>query len=710
MKTLTRIVVLVFCLLMALSPIVSAAPYATYTYSINSTPMKSPDAYVPYKQYGSLEMGLSSDPLLNPTDLECDDEGNVYIADKENNRIVVLDKYFKFKFQIDAFVNGNGINDALLQPQGVFPGKEYIYVCDTGNARIVVFNKDGSFAKIFNRPESELFEENSVYTPVAVAVDEAGTGSVYVISSSTFQGVIVLNGDTGEFRNFIGAQQVSYNLFDIIWRNFQTAEQKAKNENYVSTEYNNISIDEKGFVYVTSSSGNAANPSKTDKKGTTAPVKKLNARGDDIMDRSGFFAPIGEISTVDDITGSEYTSGASRITDVAIGPNETWSIIDETRGRTFTYDRSGNLLFAFGDLGTQIGALEYIAAITYRGDELLILDKNMSNITVYKRTEYGDLLLSAVGLTNDRDYTGASELWEDVLQRNNNFDLAYVGLGKSYYRVGDWNNAMEMFKAAYDTTNYSSALMMYRKEWISKYAIIIPIVVVVVCILVSKFLGFAGKVNRKVAVSGGKRTFGQELIYGFHLIFHPFDGFWDLKHEKRGSVRAALVYILAVVAAMTYNSIGKGYVFAPMKSYSSIYVTMISVLVPLLLWVVSNWCLTTLFEGEGSMKDIFIATCYSLLPIVLTMVPATLLTNVLTLNEAKIVTLVTSIGAVWAALLIFFGMITTHDYTTFKGIATSLGTIVGMAFIIFIITLFGTLIMKIVTFVMNIITEVSYRL
>jgi hypothetical protein len=106
---------------------------------------------------------------------------------------------------------------------------------------------------------------------------------------------------------------------------------------------------------------------------------------------------------------------------------------------------------------------------------------------------------------------------------------------------------------------------------------------------------------------GGKRTFVQELLYGFHLIFHPFDGFWDLKHEKRGSVRASIVYIAVAILAFYYQSIGQGYLLNPQGMYSSILVQAIGVLVPLFLCVLANWCLTTLFEGEGSFKDIIIA-------------------------------------------------------------------------------------------------------
>ncbi len=192
-------------------------------------------------------------------------------------------------------------------------------------------------------------------------------------------------------------------------------------------------------------------------------------------------------------------------------------------------------------------------------------------------------------------------------------------------------------------------------------------------------------------------------------MFHPFDGFWDLKHEKRGSVRAALTILAFTVAAVYYNAIGKGYVMNPQGNYGTVFSTLLSVLLPLALWVVANWCLTTLFEGEGSIKDIFVASCYSLAPMGLLMIPATIASNFVLVEEADIVSLVVTFGFIWAGLLIFFGMMVTHDYTILKNLITVVASIVAMAFIIFIALLFSTLLGKLVGFVTNIITELQYR-
>ncbi len=723
MKNLTRILLLTLALIMALTPLAGAIePYSTYTYAKDGTPRQSPTAYSPVTNVDSAYMGLDL-AIKDPRDICVDNDGNVYIADMGNNRIVVLDQNYFVKFVISDFINGHGVPDSFTNPQGIFVNDKYIYVCDTDANRLVLFDRDGNFVRILGRPTSALFGESSIYKPVAVAVDQYDR--IFVISATNYQGVIVLTSD-GQFTGFIGAQAVTYDAWDIIWRAFQTDEQKKNSAQNIPTEYNNITVDEDGFIYVTSDNIAAGNQyaqlrSKSDKY---SPVRKLNAAGDEIMNRLGYFSPSGEVNVTRD--------NLSRIIDVAVGPELTWSIIDEKRQKVYTYDDNGNLLFVFGDKGGQLGNLTSVEAITYHkvitdetetvtiGNEtievpvyeyyMLLLDKSDNLFTVYKRTEYGDRLIQALALENDRKFDEAIEQWEDVLMRNSNFDLAYIGIGRSHYNAGEYEEAMEYYKAAYDTSNYSTAFKEVRKAWIEDYFLVLPIGVLVFVFLWTRFSKYYTKKNKDTALKVGRKTYWEELLYSFHLIFHPFDGFWDLKHEKRGSVRAASTILGITIIAFYYNSIGRGYIVNPTNQYSTIFAQAGSVLLPLALWVVANWCLTTLFEGEGSLKDVYVATCYALFPLVLTLIPATLFSNVVLAEETGIINLLVSIGYIWTFILIFFGAQTTHDYTMGKNIIMTAATILGMAIVMFIGILFTSLISNMVSFVTNIIVELQYRM
>ena len=719
MKKFNKILCTFCALLMVLTALTVTASagsaYQTYVYDVYGDALYSPDAYTAISSVGSDYMGLEL-PIENPGDMVTDEALNVYIADTGNNRIVVLDRYYKVNFTISEFSNDQGVPDRLTAPQGVFvsePNEKYgklIWVCDTGANRIVVFDEFGNFQRIVEEPESSLFDQDSVYKPVAIAVD--AYNRLYVVSSTTYQGVIVMT-DEGEFTGFIGAQAVQMTAWEIIWRRFQTDEQRAASEQKVSTEFNNISINKnKGLVYVTTSTideGAVAGAiTGKDKKGTNSPVKLLNANGSEIMRRNGFWMPAGEIDfssrSTDEITG------VSTIIDAAVGPEDTWSIIDEKRNRIYTYDFDGNLLFAFGDNGTMLGNLGSIEAVAYQGTNMLILDKTNDNITVFQRTEYGDILLDAIAAEATQDFDLAISLWTDVLKRNSNFDSAYVGIGQAMYRNKDYANSLTYFESAYDTDNWSNSYKEIRKEWMSTYFLLLLLLIVALIVGISLFFKWMAKINKRVATSGKKRTFGQEIAYGFHVILHPFDGFWDLKHEKRGSVRGAIFFIVLAIATFYYQAIGQGYLLDPFASLASVWGQIFGVLVPLFLFVLANWCLTTLFEGEGSFKDIFVACSYSLLPIPLLVIPTTIYSNFCITTETDIIGFISTFAFIWLGLLVFFGTMVTHDYSMGKNVITVLGTVVGMVFIMFLAVLFTTLVGKIVGLITNIVDEIQYRL
>lgn len=734
MKKLKFAVLLVLCAVM-LFPLFTvgasaSSAYQTYTYSIDGKALYSPDAYSASKTVGSADLAFASfypnasadslkklTKLDNPGDMVTDSEKKVYIADSGNNRIVVLSRYLELDYIISDFINDKGNPDSFTNPQGVFVvnpkdgDNGEIWVCDTDHNRLVVFDRvTFEFKKIIDQPQSQLFDSDAVYKPVAMAIDQYGR--IYVVSSTTYQGIIVMDSE-GEFVGFIGAQAVTISAWQILWRKLQTDEQKKVSAKLISTEYNNISITEDGFVYVTTSSiaessvQGAINGKS--KSGTYLPVKLLNPSGEEIMRRNGFWPPAGEIDYSTDSTDTYH--GVSTITDVAVGPEKTWSIIDEKRQKIYTYDFNGNLLFAFGDKGSLLGSISNIEAICYQGDTLLVLDKgNDGCIVVYERTKYGDLLIQAISAQNSLDYDEAIDCWKEVLQRNSNFDAAYVGIGNAMYRSGSYKDALAMYEVAYDTENWSEAYKEVRKEWMSKWFLLVIVLIVGVIVGVIKWFQYAAKVNKRVSTDGrAKKTFGQELIYGFYVIFHPFDGFYDLKHEHRGSVRASLVFIAVAVLTFFYQGVGQGYVLNPTGKVTTIMTQLISVAVPLILFVLANWCLTTLFDGEGSFKDIFIATSYSLLPLPLLIIPTTIASNWVSSSEASIITFIGTVAFIWVGILLFFGTMVTHDYSMFKNFIIIFFTIVAMAVIVFIVLLFSMLLSKLVSLVTNLITEIQYR-
>lgn len=751
MKKIARIIAFMFVLVLLFSTSAFAVtPYDTYTYSIDGEVLKSPDAYVTdgVAPIDSIAIGidkLGGVKLNNPTDIESDLNGNIYITDNGNNRIVVLNRYYEWQATIDTFVNGDGVEDAFNGPTSTFAVAEGdfkgLYVCDKLNKRIIRFSIDDySYEHTYKEPQINFADDKGVYTPVSCVVDKHGR--MYVASDGTTEGIIVLTAE-GEFINFIGAPKVSVSALQAVLQTVNPFSEKEFTN--VPSTYTNLELDNTygdfvyGTVKILADDEDEQMAQITAKTPDYSPVKLLNAGGVDIMQRTGFFSPAGEVAVTDKVVktslNKDAPSGVSTVLDVTSGPDGVWSVIDSKRSKVYTYDRSGNLLYIFGDKGEQFGQITKAQAITYQTYEIeedvfnangeiigtekvpvtkiIVLDITSVSFTVYRQTEYAEALSTAIKLQNAGEFDEAKGAWEEVLARNNNFDTAYVEMGKVLYRNaktdGELKQALEYFQNAYDTENYATVFKSIRANVMEKWFILLVVGIVAVLFAVVKIFGYAGKVNKAAAVKGGKRTLKEELTFGFHLMFHPFDGYWDLKHEKRGSMRASIIFIIITVVAFYYSGIGKGYYYNPKGATATIFSQAAMVLIPFLLWVISNWCFTTLFDGEGSFKDIFIATSYALFPVPVLVIISTALTNVLVGTESQIPTLIVSIAYIYMAFLIIVGMQVTHDYSTGKNIVTVVMTLVGMVVIMFIAVLFFSLISKMSGFVSTIISELSYR-
>ena len=199
--------------------------------------------------------------------------------------------------------------------------------------------------------------------------------------------------------------------------------------------------------------------------------------------------------------------------------------------------------------------------------------------------------------------------------------------------------------------------------------------------------------------------------YSLYLIFHPFKGFWDLKHEKKGNVYSAWFIVVLLSVLLILRRQFTGFILNFNKQNEmNVFVEILSVLAPLGLWCLSNWCITTLVNGEGSFKDIFITTSYALAPLVLINIPMLLLSNVMIVEEAVFYTVLDVLSIIWTGLLILIGIMTVHQFTMPKTIATIAVAVVGMVIILFLILLFVSIVQQIVSFVDLLWTEMTMRM
>jgi len=206
------------------------------------------------------------------------------------------------------------------------------------------------------------------------------------------------------------------------------------------------------------------------------------------------------------------------------------------------------------------------------------------------------------------------------------------------------------------------------------------------------------------------RAFWDRYKLMFYILRHPFDGFYMMKFEKKGTLWLALLNFLLLWISVSFNNqyasalVDQRYPLAMNSLYDGT-----SLFGILILWTAANWSVTSLANGEGKFKEIIMAICYSFTPIILTFIPATLLSNVMTEGETTFYFLIINAGIVWFILLAYVGMVTVHNYTALKALATLFLTVIAMLIIVFLIGLLFALWQQMITFAMGIYRELQFR-
>ena len=528
----------------------------------------------------------------------------------------------------------------------------------------------------------------------------------------------------GNFRGFIGAPRVKPTISEIFWARFATKEQRRQMALFLPTEYSAVDLDERGFLYAAEAN----------------QIRRLNPTGVDVLRRNGFFYPVGDVPTHENYRMSKEIR-SSHFIDILSRPDGLYSVLDRQRGRIFTYDDSGNLLYVFGGLGNTGGTFAAPVAISVLNDNFFVVDRALNRISVFEPTEYAALIHKAIFYYQEGEYDRSAEMWKKVLASNVNFDMAYSGIGTALLRQNDYQAAMQNFKLGNNRRDYSTAFGLYRRQVLGDhFGLVIGIVISCIGLVYllyrkgvfAKFYGFIlakeaflsvespelakdAESRSKTRWSWNIRRQCKEVIrsmgYGLYVIFHPFDGFWDLKHEKRGNMPAAICILSLVTLTYVFMRQYTGFIFNPRDlSKLNILQEVLSVVIPFVLWAGVNWALTTLMDGKGKFRDIVITTSFALIPIILINIPMTIISNFITLSEGPFYYFFVSLAVVWALSLVFLGTMVVHDYGMAKNLGAVTLTVVGMGTVLFISLLFFSVVNLMAGFITSVYLELVLRL
>jgi hypothetical protein len=206
------------------------------------------------------------------------------------------------------------------------------------------------------------------------------------------------------------------------------------------------------------------------------------------------------------------------------------------------------------------------------------------------------------------------------------------------------------------------------------------------------------------------RHLGRTLKYSLYVCTHPLDGFWDLTHEKRGSFAAAnvIVFTAVVVEVLRLTLTNFQFISINMEFFNAVIVVM-RVIVPIFLWIVANWGLTTLMDGKGKMIDIYMAISYALTPYVIINIFLIILSQFITFNEGAVYWVLAGFAVLWSGILILAGMMMIHDYSLTKAVFSSLLTVVGMGIMVFIFVIFFSLVSDSIAYFVSLYKEILFR-
>ena len=669
-------------------------PYIGYEYNSNDKSVAAPIGYSFHSTINSEALGLSQ-PLSKPSDLYFGN-GLIYLLDSGNSRVIVFNQAWQTVNIIENIMLDGEIYDFTDACGVTADAGGNIYIADTQHQRILIVDPDGNLKNIITKPVTSILEENISCNFTKVLIDNQGR--IYAVADDINIGAMVFL-PSGEFVTFYGSNPVTKTA-DVIkkylLRRFMSETQLKGSLQYTSVNFSNFDIVDDEFIYTVTKDQNNSEV-------TPGMVRKLNVNGLNILDKEISFGDL-EYST------KLSYDGTTKFVDIDVDDEGFMFLLDETRGRVFLYSQSdGMMLTVFGGSGVQNGLFGNPVALETADGFVYVLDKGNNCVYSFAPTEYIQTYRNGVKKLEAGDYSGAKEIFKEILAFNTNNETAYFGIGKCLDAGGDYKGAMENFKKAYNNTEYSKSFEQYRKIFIREhFALLLTGAVIIIVGIAFAML----KISRTLAVKDGSAYSGWETkkLFPFYVARHPADGFAQFRDRNIMSYSISIiiltVWFLLVVIGYFYT--GFSFNLNRPENYRLIY-TVLQTFGLFILFVLANYAICTLLEGKGKFKEIFAGVAYSLIPMLICKGVGILMSLFMTENEGTFIDIVVWIGILWTAILIFMALSTIHQYSFGKTVLSILLTLFGMCVILFLIILFYSLLSQFYTFLQSVFTEISLR-
>lgn len=652
MRKLIAIIISVVVLASVCCFNVSAGENTTYTYTISSgkTWIKTQDAYLPGNLY------LESLGMSSPEDIFIRN-GWIYAADTGNARILI--------YSIKTGESRELKDEAMVSPSGLFvTNSGDIYVADRGAPAVFVFSADGKLKLRIDRPKSKLFSELSDYTPKNVVVTE--NGNIYVCSENAYEGLMQFSPE-GEFEGYFAANRKHLSAKELLSDMLLSDKMKQNELMRRPRTIQNLDISDQDLIYTVTQTAEYDAESQTHLTKQENCLKEYNLAGVNILSPNSFM------------------QDAWNFVDAAAGQNGISFALTST-GLIYEYDSEGNLIFSFGGRAVSSernGLFTYAAAIdTDENGFIYVLDREKAFVEVFYPTDFAIMTHQAIFDLENGDYEAGEKSWGTVLALNGMSYLARMGYGKTLLHQGRYTEAMEQFELAGDREYYSEAFWQQRDNWLSKNMIwfVLIIFMLVILVVVRSFIN-RGKPRKAVSYikpipkTPGRR-FWHDITYFGYMMRHPVDGYYYLKRGEAGSVLSATIMYLLIFGVYVADTMGRGFIFSFYLGNGTGIALMGTVFFLLsALFVIGNYLVASINEGEGSLKNIYVMLPYALSPYLVITPFVVIASYVLTQNEAFILYFAWIVALVWSVVLLFIGVRENHAYSFMETVKNILLTL-----------------------------------
>lgn len=656
-------------------PASAETPYRTYTMDGYGRVMETQTAYL--AQETIIKFG--EEFLSAPSDLFITDEGEVYVADTGNSRIIVGNESGEL-----TKIIGKGI---LKAPMGVFVTEnKHVYVADSEAMAVFEFDEEGNKVNEYGKPDSPLYGDKIEYKPSKLVVNDAGI--MYIVCDANTNGIVEISPDEGgTFLGYFGANAASADPMLVLRRAIATDAQRAKMVSNIPSTPDNLAIDDKGLIYTVTGG------EKYDS------LKRLNIAGKNL------------ITSCDAYDESPAA--------VATGNHDNVYVASK-KGYIYEYNKQGELLFVFGakDDGSQrVGLSTQVTSIKIDAhDNIYLLDSDKNQIQVYRPSEFTSLLHNALFLYSKGRYTESKEPLEQVLKMNSMFDYANKAMGRALFQEENYDMATDYAKLAKDYPGYSDAFWEIRNNWLKRNIVTLIVLIIALYILIKVLKHFdkkKGIFNRPREIWKGfyNNKLFSNTMYAKYFMRHPSDGSYGIAREGRASFSAPSIILAIFIAEYVINKYLCGFLQKTIREGRYELVSDIGTIIIVIAGVtLCNYLVCTINEGEGTVKKIYTYFCYSLMPYVILTPVSFILSHMVTNNEAFLITLVQVVMYGWVIVLMILAIKEVNNYTaqeTFKIICLTIFTILIVALLIFIIYVLWA---QVFEFISAIIGEVVYRL